>query len=422
MTLAIIIFLATLIFLVMERVSGSIVAMLGAFAVVFFGILDQCQAISFIDFNTIGLLCGMMIVVVVLRKTGIFEYLAIKAIKQAKGEPWKLLVSLALTTAVLSAFLDNVTTVLIIAPITFAIADALKVNPVPYLIAEIFFSNLGGTATLIGDPPNIMIGTGAGLGFMEFIYNDLPAVFLISFFVLFALKKIYYKQLICTINSDKIIDAFDESKAIQGRRRFLAKSLLIFTLIIFGFMTHSIHKLDLAAIALGGAFMMMFFTGADPEEMFKEVEWSSLFFFMGLFIVVGGLDYTGFIAKFANGLINLTGGSFRAITMTVLWFSGLSTTIVNSIPFTATMISVVKSIARVSNLSDIKPIWWALSLGACLGGNGTLVSAAANIVVAGIAKRSNYPISFWEYFKVGFPLMVGTIILATIYIYLRYLL
>lgn len=420
MFLAVLVFLITLFFLILEKVSGSVVTMLGAAALIVLGILNQQQAISFIDFNTIGLLCGMMIVVVVLRKTGIFEYAAIRAIKGAGGDCWKLLVSLAITTAVLSAFLDNVTTVLIIVPITFAIADALKVNPIPYLIAEIFFSNIGGTATLIGDPPNIMIGTSAGLGFMEFIYNDLPIVIIISVFVLWSLKKIYHKNLICNIKTEDILKTFDEKKAIHDSN-FLKKSLLIFFLIIFAFMTHNFHRIDLAVIALGGAFTMLLFTGINPEDAFKEVEWPALFFFMGLFIIIGGLDYTGVINRLAQKFINLTGGSLKSITLVMLWFSGLGTTIINSIPFTATMISVIKSIAKVSQIENITPVWWALSLGACLGGNGSLVSAAANVVVAGFAKRSNYPISFWEYFKVGFPIMVGTIILSTIYIYLRYL-
>lgn len=399
---------------------NAIAAMCGAFLLIFFHIIDQEEAIEFIDFETVGLLCGMMITVAVMRKTGLFEYIAIKGIKLTSGNPWKILVVLSIVTAVLSAFLDNVTTVLIIVPLTFAVSEALEINPTPLLISEILFSNIGGAATLIGDPPNIMIGGATHLGFPEFINNNMPVVIIVSVVTFFLLRLIYYKKLTANQIDNERINAFDEKRTIRDKTFFI-KTLVIFFFIIAAFTTQHIHEISLASIALGGGFILMMVTSQDPEEILKEVEWSTLFFFLGLFVIVGGLNKTGVIGYVADKMITVTHGNMSKATQLVLWVSALSTTVINSIPFTATMISVIDNMAS-GMTGNIDPLWWALSLGACLGGNGTLIGAAANIIVAGFSQKTSYPLRFMEYFKVAMPLMFVSVIIVSGYLWIRYFL
>jgi len=418
-TLAICIFLISFFFIITEKIPQATTAILGSAALVMFNVLDQEKAIHFIDFNTLGLLCGMMLIVAVLRKTGLFEYIAIKALKSTKGDPIKILTALAILTAVLSALLDNVTTVLIFVPISFAIADALKLNPIPFLITEILFSNIGGATTLIGDPPNIMIGGATGLNFMDFIYNLLPLGLIIGFVILKILQKIYKKELVVQAEEKKNIKHFDETKTIQNKR-LLIVSLAVFTLVIIGFATCAIHHIEAASIALGGGFFLLMFSGLDPEEILIEVEWSTLFFFIGLFILVGGLEATGITANFSRKLILWTGGSFRNTLITILWSSSILSSIMDNIPYTATMISVIKSLSNVSRLNII-PMWWALSIGACFGATGSLVGSPANLVVAGFARKQGIKLLFKDYLLIGMPLMLLMILISTVYIYLRYL-
>lgn len=418
--IALILFLLTLTFITTEKLPNAVAASVGAFLLVVFHIVSQEEALEYIDFDTIGLLCGMMITVSVLRKTGLFEYIAIKGIKLTKGNPWKILIVLSIVTAVLSAFLDNVTTVLIIVPLTFAVTETIKINPTPILISEIIFSNVGGAATLIGDPPNIMIGGATHLGFTDFIINNLPVVIVVSIVTFFLLRLIYYKRLKnSAIDTSKIM-AFDENRAIQNKG-LLIKCLVVFGLIILAFITHHAHKIDLASIALGGGFVLILVTRESTEEILKEVEWSTLFFFIGLFIMVGGLEKTGIIGMIADKMIKMTHNNLSAATQLVLWVSALSTTFVNSIPYTATMISVIENMGAVAE-GNIDPLWWALSLGACFGGNGTIIGAAANIIVAGFAQKTKYPLKFIEYLKVGFPLMIVSIIIVSGYLYIIYFL
>jgi len=419
MLTAIVIFAVTYFFIIMEKIPNSVSAMLGAFFIVLFRILSQEQAIHYVDFSTIGLLTGMMMIVAIMKKTGIFEYIAIKSLKSTRGDPTKMLISMAWITAVLSAILDNVTTVLILAPITFAIADTVKMNPMPLLITQILFSNIGGAATLIGDPPNIMIGGATHLTFMDFIVNNTPIVILVSFVTLALLKIIYKKELVPLEGAEQKISYFDENKAINNKN-FLIKTLVIFAIVIFGFTTHSIHGIEVATLALWGGFTMLLFTGIEPDEILKEVEWSTLFFFIGLFIIVGGLEQTNAVYYFSQQLISLTGGAITGLSLSILWLSALATTIINSIPYTATMIKVIHSIATESGM-DVEPLWWALSLGACFGGNGTIIGASANLIVAGFARKNNVIISFKDYFKIGFPLMILSVVMSTVYIYVRYL-
>ncbi len=325
---------------------------------------------------------------------------------------------LSVVTAVLSAFLDNVTTVLIIVPLTFAVSDTLKLNPTPFLISEILFSNIGGAATLIGDPPNIMIGGATHLGFTDFIIVNAPVVLIVSAVTFPLLKLIYKKQLRENTTKAKNIDSFDESRAIADKPLFI-KSITVFTLVILAFITHHQHGISLASIAIGGGFIMMMVTRENPEEILKEVEWPTLFFFIGLFVIIGGLETTGVIEVIADKMISLTHGDASVATQLVLWVSALTTTFLNSIPYTATMISVIESMGDgISGSTD--PLWWALSLGACLGGNGTLIGAAANIIVAGFSQKTAYPLRFKEYVKVALPLMLVSIIIVSGYLYLRF--
>lgn len=418
--IAIVIFILAVTFITTEKLPNSIAAMVGAFILIAFHILSQEEAIGFVDFDTIGLLAGMMMTVSVMRKSGLFEYIAIKGVKITMGNPWKLLIVLSIVTAVLSAFLDNVTTVLIIVPLTFAVADTIKINPTPILISEILFSNIGGAATLIGDPPNIMIGGATHLGFMDFIINNTPIVLVVSVVTFQLLRLIYRKKLnITSIDSSKIM-AFDEKRAIQNKKLFI-QSLVVFSIVILAFITHHVHEISLASIALGGGFIMMMVTKQDPEEILKEVEWPTLFFFLGLFVMVGGLEKTGVINFIAGKMSDVTQGNTAIATQMVLWVSGVSTTFINSIPYTATMISVIENMGA-SISGSVDPLWWALSLGACFGGNGTLIGAAANIIVAGFTQKTNYPLGFMQYVKVGIPLMLVSIILTSIYLHLVYFL
>lgn len=415
---ALAVFILTFTFITTETLPNAIASMLGAFIMIAFHIISQEQAIGFIDWDTIGLLCGMMITVAVMRKTGLFEFIAIKGIKMTKGNPWKILVVLSIVTAILSAFLDNVTTVLIIVPLTFAVADTIKINPTPLLISEVLFSNIGGAATLIGDPPNIMIGGATHLDFMDFIANNLPVVLVVSVVTMFLLRLIYHKRLTETTVDEEKVNAFDEKRAIQNKRFFFT-TLFIFSLIIIAFITHHLHEINLASVALGGGFLLMMVTRQHPEEILKEVEWPTIFFFIGLFIIVGALDQTGVITSIADKMVEVTDGNVNHAMQLVLWMSALSTTFINSIPFTATMISIIKSMAEAIP-GNIDSLWWALSLGACFGGNGTLIGAAANIIVAGFAQKTDYPLSFKAYIKIALPLMLVSIAITSGYLYLKY--
>lgn len=413
-----IIFIATIGAISLERINNAVAAMVGAFLIMVFHIVSHDEAIGFVDFETIGLLFGMMLIVTVMRKTGVFEYIAIRGIKITNGNPWRILVTLSIITAVLSAFLDNVTTVLIIVPLTFAVADTLKINPLPILISEILFSNIGGSATLIGDPPNIMIGGASKLEFMDFIYNNLPIVIIISIVTFFLLRLIYYKKMMQSVGDNSQIASFDESRTIQDKVFFI-KTLVVFLLVIAAFITHSIHHVGIATVAIGGGFILLLVCDQDTEETLSEIEWPPLFFFMGLFVLVGGLEKVGAISYLAEGILSLTQGDVMLTSQFVLWLSAFSTTFINSIPYTATLISVIQEM-QTQMVGDTELLWWALSLGACLGGNGTIIGAAANIIAAGFSQKTAYPITFWGYVKVALPLMLVSIAMVSVYFLIRY--
>lgn len=419
--LAIGIFLVIYGFIIAEKIHRTIVAMIGGTLMVVLGIVDQETALHHIDFNTLGLLVGMMIIVGVTAETGLFKYIAVVAAKKAKGEPVRILIALALITAVGSAFLDNVTTVLLMVPVTFSITKQLRVNPVPFLITQIIASNAGGTATLIGDPPNIMIGSAVKeLSFMDFIVNLAPIAALVMAVYIPIFIFLFRKKIQTTNELKQTIMEMDESELITDRV-LLRKCLIVLGLTILGFFTHQLLHLESATVALAGAFLLLLLTGEHMmEEAFAKVEWTTIFFFVGLFVLVSGLIETGVIAKLAEQAIELTGGDLVTTSMLILWLSAIASAFLDNIPFVATMIPMIQEMGQMG-VSNLEPLWWSLALGACLGGNGSLIGASANLIVAGMSGKEGHPIRFVQFLKYGFPLMLLSIVLSSIYVYFRYL-
>lgn len=421
--LAGIVFILMYVVIVSEKIHRTVAAVLGALVMLYAGVLSMDSALHHVDFNTLGLLVGMMVLVGVTSQTGLFDYVAIWAAQKAKAEPRRILIYLGLITAVFSGFLDNVTTVLLMVPVTFSITSKLRLSPMPFLLTQIIASNIGGTATLIGDPPNIMIGSAAPeLTFLAFIENLAPIAFLSLFIVIFLMEVLYRKQLKTKPELQQEVLALDARKSLKDRR-LLAKSLFVLALTILGFFTHSITHIESSLIALGGGFLLLLLAGGSHhlvEKTMKSVEWATIFFFIGLFIAVGGLVETGVIHDLAVKAIELTGGDVTATSLLVLWLSALVSSVLDNIPFVATMIPLIQSMGQMG-VANLDPIWWSLALGACLGGNGTLVGASANLIVAGLAAERGVKITFLRYLWIGFPIMLLTIVLSTVYVYLRYL-
>ncbi|MCQ6558537.1 ArsB/NhaD family transporter [Paenibacillus mendelii] len=408
-------------FIIAEKIHRTIVAMLGGILMIGFGIVDQETAIHHIDFNTLGLLIGMMIIVSITADTGLFKYIAVKAAKQSNGSPIRILISLALITAIGSAFLDNVTTVLLMVPVTFSITRALQINPIPFLLTQIMAANIGGTATLIGDPPNIMIGSAVKeLSFMDFIVNLAPvaAIIMIVYIPLFIL--LFRKGIQTRDELKRSIMEINEKELIADPK-LLRKSLSVLGLTLIGFFLHQTLHLESATVALAGAFLLLLLTGEHVmEEVMTRVEWTTIFFFVGLFALVSGLIETGVIAELAEKAMELTGGELVAASMLILWLSAIASAFLDNIPFVATMIPLIQEMGNMG-ISNLEPLWWSLALGACLGGNGSLIGASANLIVAGMASKEGHPIRFITYLKYGFPLMLLSVGISSIYIYLRYL-
>ena len=396
--------------IVSEKIHRTVAAMIGAILLMLAGVLSQETALHHVDFNTLGLLVGMMILVSVTSQTGLFDYVAVKAAKTAKAEPRRLLIYLGLITAIFSAFLDNVTTVLLMVPVTFSITLKLKVKVVPFLLTQIIASNIGGTATLIGDPPNIMIGMAVKeLDFVAFLVNLAPIALLNLILVLFVMDVLYRKSLKTQPELQAKIMAMDERKSLTNMS-LLYRCLFVLVLVILGFFTHSITHIESSLIALTGGFFILLLAGGSSkvvETALRKVEWPTIFFFIGLFIAVGGLIETGLINDMATKAVALTAGDVTMTSLLVLWLSALVSSVLDNIPFV---------------VSNLEPAWWSLALGACLGGNGTLVGASANLIVAAMAAERGVKITFMSYLKVGFGVMLMTIVVSTIYIYLRYLL
>ena len=370
-----------------------------------------------IDFNTLGVLLGMMLFVSVVKLSGVFEFLAIKCARLAKGDPWKIMLLFVLLTAVLSAFLDNVTTVLLIGPMTLTVCKLLDVNPIPFFMTEILASNIGGTATLIGDPPNIMIGSAAGYSFFDFILYDAPAVAIILVAILGVFYALYGRKMNVDDEHKTRIMELDEHAQIKNRR-LLKQSVVMTALVVVGFMAHGALGLESCIIALGAAGIIMLISGESIEEALSNVEWTTLSFFAGLFVIVGALAETGVIGMLANGLIDATGGNVFITMLVLLIGSAVISSFLDNIPFVATMIPIL--LAMESTGMDVTPLWWAVSLGACLGGNGTLIGASANVVLSDISKKHGHEITFAKFFKTGFPIMLLTILIAGVYLVVRF--
>jgi Na+/H+ antiporter NhaD/arsenite permease-like protein len=422
-------FVLTYALIVAERLNRAIVAVSAASLMVVGGVLTQEAAVQGIDFNTIGLLTGMMVIVGISRKSGVFQYMAIWSAKRVNADPWGILVMLVLVTALLSALLDNVTTVLLIAPVTLLITDELRISAYPYLFAEIFASNIGGTATLIGDPPNIMIGSAVGLSFNAFLVNLAPIALLILVLFMLPLYLIWGRHLQTTPERQKTVMNYREADAITNSR-LLKQSLFVITLVIAGFiMAHPLHA-EPATIALFGAALLLVLDNLprsieeqseNVHKSFSEVEWTTIFFFIGLFIVVYGVETTGILEMLADKVIHMTGGDRSVTAVTILWTSAVASAIVDNIPFVATMIPLIESMApEFGGADQLTPLWWSLALGACLGGNGSLIGASANLIVAGFAERSGQPIRFLPFMLMAFPLMLVSIAISTVYVYWRY--
>lgn len=411
-------------FLISEKINQAVIALLGGFAMIYLGILTQEKAIEYIDFNTIFLLIGMMIIVNITAKTGLFQYVAIFATKTVKASPVGILLVLCLIVAFFSAFLDNVTTVLLITPVTLLITEQLKIPAYPYLFATIISSNVGGTATLIGDPPNILVGSKTHLTFNDFLIHLTP----IALILMVALIAIFWLMFKKNLKADEKIREkimkFDERSAITDQK-LLKKCLTIFSLVLLGFFFG--HKLNLepGTVALSGATLLILlsFNQKDNEKIhhaFAEVEWVTIFFFLGLFIVVGGVDSSGILKILGDKLINATQGDLFKMTFLILWVSAILSSFLNNIPFIATMIPLLQQASETIPQDKFEVVWWALLLGACLGGNGTIIGASANVTVASFAEKAKQPISMLQFAKTAFPLMIFTIIISSIYLWLRY--
>ena len=419
---AVALFVVVLALIAFEILNRTVAALLGAAILISFGILGQEQAATeFIDWNTIGLLAGMMVIVAILERTGVFEYLAIKSAQWGKARPGRILILLSVVTAFLSAFLDNVTTVILMVPVTFLIADALESSPMPFLLTQVMASNVGGAATLIGDPPNILIGSAADLSFLDFVFALTPVVLLTLPAVLGVLYLMFRKDLNHSKDAEETIGAMDAVASIRDPI-LLRKSLIVLGLVIVAFFLHGALHLEAATIALFGAAALMLYARSDVHEVLREVEWPTLLFFVGLFVLVGGLEVTGFVGSIASALTNVAGGTSALTAVVVIWGSGIASGIVDNIPFTATMIPVIQDLAEAQGLSEeeVRPLWWSLALGADFGGNLTLIGASANVVVAGMSERAGQKIAFVKFMLYGIPVTLVSLVVATVYVLVRY--
>lgn len=411
------VFLLVMAAIISEKVHRSVAALAGAVVLLLTHVLTIETAADYVDLNTIGVLVGMMLFVAVVKCSGLFEYIAIWSAKLTRGQPMAILAVFTVITAVLSAFLDNVTTVLLIGPMTIAITQILDVNPVPFLLSQIMASNIGGTATLIGDPPNIMIGSAAGLSFADFIVNTGPVVVIILAVVLGIFFLMYRGHLhVEKENMEKVL-TLDEKLTIKDAS-LLRKSVIMIVPVVVGFIFHAQLGIESATVALTAAGVMLLIGGQDAEDVILGVEWSTILFFIGLFVVVGGLNSTGVIAMLANGMLELVGDNEMLAIVLILWASALISAFLDNIPFVATLIPMIQAMQQGG--MDVLPLWWALSLGACLGGNGSLIGASANVVLAGVSAKNGYPITFMSYLKKGFPLMLLSVAICTVYLLIRF--
>ena len=415
-------------FIALEKIPKMTIALIGGAITIALGLVSQHKElaeglnphyfINFVDFNVIFLLVAMMIIVAITTRSGVFSWIANELLKFTKGHPVKVLFALGIFTAVTSAFLDNVTTVILIMPITFAIAQKLDIDPIPYLLTEIFTSNIGGTATLIGDPPNIIIGSAAGFSFMDFVKELTLPIAIIMLIVLAVLALIFKKKLVADEEKMQQIAKLDNSKTITDKA-LMWRSMIVLGLVILGFVLHDVVHLETCVVAmLGASFLLVF---EKPNEILKDVEWNTIFFFIGLFIIIGGLEASGGIKLMAEWILKVTQGSQAATSMLILWASGIISGLIDNIPYTATMAPMLSEISSLKSAEYAYPLWWALSLGACLGGNMTIIGAAANVIVSENAAKQGHPISFMRFLKYGVVVVAISLLISTAYVYFRYL-
>lgn len=410
------IFLFTYALIVTEKINRTLAALLGGIFMILF-VVPQDTAFHAVDWNVIFLLAGMMIIANILKTTGVFQWIAIKAVQLGKDDPFRVLIILSVITAVTSAFLDNVTVVVLVAPVTLFIASTMRVSPVPFLIAEILSSNIGGMATLVGDPPNILIGSFVGIDFVTFANNMglIAAVILVAFLLL---ARLLFKKDFANFEASTVSPSALDTSELITNPALLAKSLIIMAGVILGFLFHGALHLEPATIALTGATLLMIWAGSDPHDALRDIEWTTLFFFIGLFITVEAIVEAGVIDIVADAALRLTQGNLTITSFLLIWFSALASGIVDNIPYTATMIPIVSNLGQTM---PAMPLWWSLALGACLGGNLTIVGAAANVIVVSLAEKSGHPISFKTFFRYGAITTLMSLTLATGYVWLRYL-
>jgi Na+/H+ antiporter NhaD/arsenite permease-like protein len=417
------------VFIISEKINRAVVALLGAGAMIILGVLNQELAVQGIDFNTIFLLIGMMVIVGIMKDTGVFQYVAIYAAKLVRGNPRALLAVLSIITAVFSALLDNVTTVMLIVPITLLLTEQLKLNPYIFLVAQIFASNIGGMATLIGDPPNILIGSAVGFSFMDFVYNTGPAAWIIMIAMLVFFDLMWGRKMKTSLKAIAHLLRYKPEEALTDKP-LLIKSAFVLALVLFGFIVGHGHGIEPGTTALTGAALLMLLNiytyNAEKQthmvhKALGEVEWETIFFFMGLFMLVYGVEHTGVLALLGEKLLEITDGDLAKTGFVILWASAIFSAIVDNIPFVATMIPLIESTASTFGGPEaMEPLWWCLALGACLGGNGSIIAASANVMVASFAERAGHRIAFVKFLKLAFPLMLGTIAIAHVYVQLVY--
>ena len=415
--LSICIFAAVMLAVVTEKMHRSLAAILGAVLVLALGVMPLDAAMTHVDFNTLGVLFGMMLFVSVVKLSGLFEYLAVKCARLAKGDPWRVMLLFVLLTAALSAFLDNVTTVLLVGPMTITVCRMLDIDPVPFFFTEIMASNIGGTATLIGDPPNIMIGSAAGFSFLDFVMVDTPAVLVILAVLLGVFYLMYGRKMPADQAHRQSVMALDEQSYVKDRS-LMRLSVVMIALVVAGFMLHGVLGVDSCVIALAAAALILVLSRANIDEALAGVEWTTLTFFAGLFVVVGAMAETGVIAMLANALVDATGGNVFVTMLVLLFGSAIISSFLDNIPFVATMIPIL--LVMQADGMDVTPLWWAVSLGACLGGNGTIIGASANVVLSDISRKNGHEMTFAAYLKRGFPLMLLTVLIAGVYLVLRF--
>ncbi|PKN78555.1 MAG: hypothetical protein CVU48_08010 [Candidatus Cloacimonetes bacterium HGW-Cloacimonetes-1] len=419
---ALLIFGISYIFIITEWVNKMSAALLGGFLVVIFGIMNQETAMSYIDWNVIFLLIGMMMVVSVLKQTGVFQYIAIKTAKLAGGKPFRILLFMFVITGILSALLDNVTTVMMLIPVVLLITNELKVNPVPFVVTMAIASNIGGTATMIGDPPNILIGSSTDYNFNDFIINLAPAVVVIMIFSIGMLYLLYRKGLHVSNESKSRVMEYDVSKLIKNRT-LLIRSLIVLTLMMVAFLLQDTLHIESASIAMTAGLVLLIMSNRRKVDqvLMHDIDWITIFFFIGLFMIVGSLQERGLLSMIADKTVDLTHGNIKYTSFAILWLSGILSSIIDNVPFVATMIPVIKSIEIQIGLGKIDALWWSLALGSCLGGNGTLIGASANIVAVGIANKNGCKVSFKQFTQIGILFALMSYLVSTIYLYIRYL-